>query len=421
MAKWVYMEIKDFSFVTAKRIAHWKILGEIDFGGCPGSRRFCGVLRLWEGGHRVAVTAGMYLNEELTKREKAGGQTLWEMYESEDRFDQGLRSFEYPLFHASDEEMEFFLGKLVRRVGRAAGGIAKGVGKGLSTVGKIVPLSTLTSALAFTPIGMAIRAGVGAASAAASGKNVFQGAARSIASTPFTRFAVDTASGLAQGQKLGKALQGAGKAQMGDARESLRFAAMVAPFVPGIGTGIGAALGVANALASGERITDALVAGARNAIPGGEIAQTAFDTAANLARGRNLSEAFLEAARSRLPGPIVKAAFDTGLALMKGKKLQDAVLDAGGKLLPKSQFTADTMSFVRKAAAGENLGKAALSSVGNMVMRRIERQTGPILNRAAGRAFGAVREGEYELSLGGQNASGVWKRRGGVVSVMGAF
>ena len=199
-------------------------------------------MRLWEGGQRVAVAGGMYPTEELTNTEKAGGQTLWEMYESEERFEQGLLNFEYPLFRASDDEMEFFLGKLARRVGRAAGGILKGVGKGLNTVGKIVPMSTLTSGLAFTTIGMAIRAGVGVASAAARGKNVFQGAARSIASTPFTRFAVDSASGLAQGQKLGKALQGAGKAQMGEARESLRFAAMVAPFEPGIGTGIGAAL-----------------------------------------------------------------------------------------------------------------------------------------------------------------------------------
>jgi hypothetical protein len=47
-----------------------------------------------------------------------------------------------------------------------------------------------------------------------------------------------------------------------------QFAAMVAPFVPGIGTGIGAELGAANALAAGEPITDALLAAARSAIPG---------------------------------------------------------------------------------------------------------------------------------------------------------
>lgn len=378
-------------------------------------------------------TGVMNLDEYLNESKPNSSPILWEMYESDELFNEGLVSFEYPLYRATDEEMEFFLGKLARRVRRAAGGlakaaggVAKGIGKGISTVGKIVPLSTLTSGLAFTPIGMAIRAGVGAASAAASGRNVFQGAARSIASTPFTRFAVDTASGLAQGQKLGKALAGAGQAQVGDVRESLRFAAMVAPFVPGIGTGVGAALGAANALASGARITDALVAGARNAIPGGAIAQTAFDTAANLAKGRNLSEAFLDAARSRLPGPIAKAAFDTGLALVKGKKLQDAVIDAGGKLLPKSPFSADAIAFVKKAAAGENLGKAALSSTGNMVMRRIERRTGPILNQvtenqATGRALSAVGQREYELSPGGLHSSGVWKRRGGSVIIVGAF
>ncbi len=64
---------------------------------------------------------------------------------------------------------------------------------------------------------------------------------------------------------------------------------MVAPFVPGVGTGIGAALGAANALASGQPITQVLISAARGALPGGAIAQGAFDVAMNLAKGKNIA------------------------------------------------------------------------------------------------------------------------------------
>jgi len=368
-------------------------------------------------------------------------QTLWEMYESDELFNEGILSFEYPLYHATDEEMDYFLGKLVKRVGRAAsgvakaaGGIAKGIGKGVNAIGKVVPLSTLTSAIANTPMGFAVRAGLGAVSAAASGRNVFQGALRSVASTPLTRFAIDTGAGVARGENILKAAQKAGQAGIADVRESLRFAAMVAPFVPGIGTGAAAALAAANALASGERISDALIAAARNAVPGGALAQTAFDMAANLAKGKKLSEAVLDAARSRLPGgPAAKAAFDSGLALAKGKSLQDSLIAGGGRLLPKSPYAADVMSFVKKAASGENLGKAALSSAGNLVMKRIEQQAGPIISKAAGRLPIPAQQVRRQLgrvpSLGREiselapvspASTGTWMRRGSNVVLHGA-
>jgi hypothetical protein len=314
--------------------------------------------------------------------------TLWKMYASREPLNEGLISFEYPLYHATDEELDYFLGAVIRSVSRAASGVAKTVGKVAKTVGqgvnmvtKVVPFNVLTSGLAFTPLGMAVRAGLGAVSAAASGKNVFQSAVRSLAGDAASRFIIDTAAGAIRGENILKAAQMAGQAGIGDARESLRFAAMVAPFVPGLGTGVAAALGAANALASGERITDALIAGARNAIPGGAIAQTAFDTATNLIKGQNIGESLLNAARSRLPGgPAAQAAFDAALTLAKGKSIQDAALAATGRLLPKSPYSADVSSFIKKAVSGENLGRAALSTAGNIVVRRMERLGGPILS-----------------------------------------
>ena len=172
----------------------------------------------------------------------------------------------------------------------------------------------------------------------------------------------------------------------------------------------------------------------------GEFETFEFDMAAGLAKGKALSEAALNAARSRLPGgPLAKAAFDSGLALAKGRSLQDSLIAGGGRLLPKSPYAADALSFVRKAAAGENLGKAALSSAGNLVMKRIEQQTGPIISRARGRLPIAVPQArqrqrgtrsvareipdaarQHRPQPGGVRQSGRWVRRGRRIVVGGA-
>jgi hypothetical protein len=314
------------------------------------------------------------------------------MYDSPALFNEGLLSFEYPLYGASDQELDYFLGSVIHSVGKAAGGVAKtvarsplgraiggasgAIGKAVSAVDKVVPVSMLTSGVVRSPLGLAFRAGLGAAQAAADGRNVFSGAVRSLAPDVATRFFVDTALAAARGENIAKAAQKAFQAGIGDVRKSLQFAAMVAPFVPGIGTGVAAAIGAANALAAGQPITDAVIAAARNAVPGGAIAQLAFDTAMNLAKGRNVAGALLNAARSRLPGgPAAQAAFDAALALGKGRNLQDAMFAAAGRVLPSSPYAADALSFVKKVASGQNVQRAALSTAGNFVLNKIEQRS----------------------------------------------
>jgi hypothetical protein len=311
---------------------------------------------------------------------------LMAMYYSPQPHNDGLISFRYPLYEASDDELNYFLGSLASSVGKAAGGVAKTVGgvaktagKALSTIEKVIPAPILTAGLNFTPMGLAVRAGMGALTAAADGKNVFQSAMRSLAGDPVTRFYIDTGMAAARGENLLKAAQKAAQAGIGDLRQSLQFAAMVAPFVPGIGTGVAAALGAANALAAGQPITDALIAAARSAVPGGAVAQMAFDTAMNIAKGKKFSDSLLNSARAQLPGgPAAQAAFDAALTLAKGKSIQDAAFAATGRLLPPSPYAADALTFVKRVTSGQNIQKAALSALGNVVMSRIEQQTGPL-------------------------------------------
>ena len=348
---------------------------------------------------------------------------LQEMYESEEQYNDGLLSFRYPLFEATDEELDYFLGGLIHSathavaaVTKPVAAVAKTVGKAVSTVNKVLPTSVLTSTLSYTPIGMAVRAGLGAAQAAAEGKNVFQGAVRSLTPDVASRFLVDTGMAAARGENVMKAAEKAYQAGIGDVRKSLQFAAMVAPFVPGIGTGVAAAIGAANALAAGQPITDAMIAAARDAIPGGAVAQFAFDTAVNMAKGKNIGESLLDSARSRIPGgPAVQAAFDAGLALAKGKNIQTALVSGAGRLLPPSPYAADALSFVKKVASGQNIQQAALSSAGNLVLKKMN-SVRPIV--PAIKKLPLHREFEEEVLTINPVSSGRWLRRNGHILVL---
>src|SRR5258708_4812203 len=75
----------------------------------------------------------------------------------------------------------------------------------------------------------------------------------------------------------------------------LHYAQTVVSFVPGLGTGIGAALGAAQVLADGRPISDIAVGAIRGAIPGGPLAQSAFDAMWNVAKGRRIDTSVLAA------------------------------------------------------------------------------------------------------------------------------
>jgi hypothetical protein len=245
----------------------------------------------------------------------------------------------------TEEEVDQFLGKVFKSVSKAARSVSHGVAsvgkslgkvvdkidkvvpiksavrsieKGIDSVNKVVPIGAIMS---LTPAGLAARAAKGLGRVAA-GENVFKVAASM------------ARSGLK------------------DVGQVMQLASTVSSFVPGLGTGVGAALGAASALAQGKPITDAVLAAAKGALPGGALAATAFDMAKGLAQGKNLTEAALNAARDQLPGgAAARAAFDTGLALMHGKKLQDAALGAASSLMPSSPIARTVMNGARQLSA----------------------------------------------------------------------
>jgi hypothetical protein len=269
------------------------------------------------------------------------------------------------LFAMEDgEDLDLFLGKLVKNIGRTASAAGRTIGK----VARSIPLGKIGDAAFKMARGDLVSVMLPLLPAS------MQKTARALSIDPFSRFALQTTRAALRGENILRAVQVAAKSGIENIQERMRFAAMVAPFVPGVGNGVAAALGAASALAGGEPITKALLQAARSAVPGGAIAQAAFDMGMNLASGKSLDQAALATARKQMPGgPAAQAAFDAALALSQGKKIQDAAFAAAGKVLPKSPFAADALSFARRVGAGEDIRKAALSGAGNALVKRLER------------------------------------------------
>lgn len=107
------------------------------------------------------------------------------------------------------------------------------------------------------------------------------------------------------------------------AASAVQLGGKLAPFaamIPGVGTAVAAGLATAAALGRGESLKDAALSAARNAVPGGELGQLAFDTAVGLAQGKRLDKAALGAMRRQM-SPVARAAFDAGLRAVQHKNV----------------------------------------------------------------------------------------------------
>lgn len=83
-----------------------------------------------------------------------------------------------------------------------------------------------------------------------------------------------------KGKRIDKAVMGQLHEQVKDIKAVAPYAQMVVSMVPGVGTGVSAALGAGMALANGQPIDKALMAGAIEALPGGPLAHAAASVAA---------------------------------------------------------------------------------------------------------------------------------------------
>lgn len=149
----------------------------------------------------------------------------------------------------------------------------------------------------------------------------------------------------------------------------LKFVAPIVALWPGIGTGLSIALSAAAAYACGDRIEDAVIDIASNAIPGG-VPRAAFNGAADITkaivRGENVEDAALRACRSMAGaagGDRAVAAFDAAVAVAKGDKVDGPMWALARKSAAQSG-PASLAAFDAGYAIsqGGNAGDAALAA-----------------------------------------------------------
>lgn len=141
---------------------------------------------------------------------------------------------------------------------------------------------------------------------------------------------------LAAGGRIDKVALGTLKAAISNVKAIAPYAQTVLSFVPGVGQGLSGAIGASMALASGQSISDALVAGVKGAIPGGPLAQAAFSIASDAMQGKKITTIAINA----LPGISQQAkaqllqGVDAAKRLAKGEKVSQVLIDQALKQLP---------------------------------------------------------------------------------------
>jgi hypothetical protein len=158
-----------------------------------------------------------------------------------------------------------------------------------------------------------------------------------------------------RGERIDKAFLKTAKNQIKAARAIAPYVQTVMSVVPGVGTGVAAAIAAGTAIAEGRTITDAVMAGVKGALPGGPLAAGAFDTAVAITKGKRLDKAAINAVKNQLP-PGAREAVDIVESAARGKDISAAAINSIKKRLPPEARRAVDMAVkVGKGANAKDL------------------------------------------------------------------
>lgn len=246
---------------------------------------------------------------------------------------QTLRAF-VPLVHvhlAFDEELQKVgcVGMAMSSVGApdSVGGLFSSISKAFKSVAKAVVPKVIQRAAA-SVVNVVKKVGTAITKIPVIGAIVK--AAGSLAMLP-----LQSTAALLDGKRIDRVAVDSFKGALGSVKTLAPYVQTVISFVPGIGQGISAGIGGALALASGQSISEAMLAAAKGAIPGGPLAQAAFSVASDAMQGKPIAQIAINA----LPiSPQAKQALASGLQAAKdiaaGKNVATTVLDNALKALP---------------------------------------------------------------------------------------
>lgn len=231
---------------------------------------------------------------------------------------------------------------LFSSIGHAFKSVGKAIGKPLAAISKVVtapitvPTKFIGKAVSHVPV-----------------LGTIVNAANQIALSP-----INVTQAVLEGGRIDRVMLDNLKQTLASVKTLGPYVQTVLSMVPGIGTGVSAAIGAGLALAEGKSITDAMLAGVKGAIPGGPLAQSAFSVAQaaiqrkpidqiaiaalpisdqqkqlltqgmnavkDIAAGKNVAHSIVDNAIKALPPEYAKAV-QIGMAMGHAKSLQDAL------------------------------------------------------------------------------------------------
>ena len=179
-------------------------------------------------------------------------------------------------------------------------------------------------------------------------------------------------SDVAHGKRIDKAFLSKITEGVKDAKAVAPYVQTVVSFVPGVGSGVSAAMGAGLALASGQSIDAALMEGISSALPGGPAAKAALHAAYTgihaAATGAKFDiEAVGKSALSSVLPPAAMAGVDMASKLADGQPLDKAITESAVNLLPVDQKVKDALHTASQVsidlAHGKRIDAALLAQV----------------------------------------------------------
>lgn len=138
---------------------------------------------------------------------------------------------------------------------------------------------------------------------------------------------------------------------------ALRAIAMVASYLPGIGTAVSVIINTSVTLVEGGSIEEAAIIGLRRALPGQPASGMVFDAARSVVRGESIAEMAISGLIGEIPDPTVRNYVHTAIEIAKdvidGKRIDTSVLDKVKQSLPDS--AKDLLDVARSLAEGREV------------------------------------------------------------------
>ena len=208
---------------------------------------------------------------------------------------------------------------------------------------------------------------------------------------------IELSANIASGARIDKAVLQHFKNQIQDVRDVAPYVQTIVSFVPAVGPGVSGAIGAASALSRGKPISEAIIAGVKESLPGGPLALAALDVAIAGVQGKPISQLALNA----IPLPedqkqYVMQAVMAAKDIAQGKRIDHAIYDRGKNLLPPDAQKAlqigvalghaKSLQDVMKTAAKEAVPKLLDAA-------KIKVATDPIVNAGVKTLKGDIQKG----------------------------